>query len=81
MFEQKQVVRVRRSPRFRGRLGVGVLTVVVSLLAEVVAMVVVLVVAVVLLTQICPDEPSNILVLSAFEACHAPQRVCVNDDA
>ena len=32
-------------------------------------------------TQICPDEPSNILSLSAVEVSHAPQSACANDDA
>ena len=31
--------------------------------------------------QIRPDEPSNIPSLLAVEVYHAPQRVCVNDDA
>ena len=31
--------------------------------------------------QSLPDEPSNISVLSAVEVVHAPQSVCVNDDA
>ena len=32
-------------------------------------------------TQICPDEPSNILSLSAVEVSHAPQSACAKDDA
>ena len=35
----------------------------------------------VLVVQIFPDELMNILSLSAVEVDHAPQRVCVNDDA
>ena len=31
--------------------------------------------------QIRPDEPSNMVSLSALEANHAPQSVCVKDDA
>ena len=34
-----------------------------------------------LVEQIRPDDPLNIPVLSAVEVCHAPQRVCLNDDA
>ena len=36
---------------------------------------------VVLVVQIRPDEPSNILSLSAVEVSHAPQSVCAKDDA
>ena len=36
---------------------------------------------VVLVVQIRPDEPSNILSLSAVDVLHAPQSVCVKDDA
>ena len=35
----------------------------------------------VLVPQIRPDEPSNILSLSAVEVSHAPQSVCAKDDA
>ena len=35
----------------------------------------------VLVAQIRPDEPSNILFLSAVEVLHTPQRVCAKDDA
>ena len=31
--------------------------------------------------EIGPDEPSNIPSFSAVEVSHAPQRVCVKDDA
>ena len=31
--------------------------------------------------QICPGEPSSIFSFSAVEVLHAPQSVCVNDDA
>ena len=32
--------------------------------------------------QICPDEPSNMPLLSAVDMSHAvPQSVCANDDA
>ena len=34
-----------------------------------------------LLSQILPDEPSNIPSLSAVEVLHSPQSVCVKDDA
>ena len=34
-----------------------------------------------LVLQIFPDEPSNILVLTALEVNHAPQSVCEKDDA
>ena len=36
---------------------------------------------VVLVMQIRPDEPSNILTLSAVEVLHDPQSVCAKDDA
>ena len=49
----------------------------VGLLMKVVAVVEALVLGV----QSLPDEPSNISVLSAVEVVHAPQSVCVNDDA
>ena len=50
-----------------------VVTVEVVVVAEVLVLVVV---------QIRPDEPSNILSLSAVEVSHAsPQSVCANDDA
>ena len=48
----------------------------ILLLLEVVVAKVIVVVA-----QIRPDEPSNILSLSAVEVIHMPQRVCENDDA
>ena len=47
------------------------------LVMELVAPVVVLV----LVLQIFPDEPSNILSLSAVEVLHSPQSVRVKDDA
>ena len=31
--------------------------------------------------QICPDEPTNISVLSAVEVLHAPHSECEKDDA
>ena len=37
--------------------------------------------AVPVVEQICPDEPSNIPSLFAVEVNHAPQSVCVKDDA
>ena len=43
--------------------------------------VVVVVGVIVLVVQIPPEELSNISVLSAVEVYHAPQSVCVKDDA
>ena len=48
----------------------------ILLLLEVVVAEVIIVVI-----QIRPDEPSNILSLSAAEVIHVPQRVCENDGA
>ena len=55
----------------------------VSPLEEVGVDILVLVVGVdvVLVVQSCPGEPTNIPVLSAGDVLHAPQRVCVKDDA
>ena len=50
---------------------------VASLLEEVVVAEVLVLVVV----QIRPDEPSNILTLSAVDVLHTPQSVCANDDA
>ena len=54
----------------------------VFLLVDVVVEVVVLAVGVVaLVMQICPNEPANILSFFAVDVLHAPQSVCVKDDA
>ena len=58
---------------------VVVVEVVVVVVVE--AAVVVMVVLILELTQIRPDEPSNIPSFNAFEVSQAPQSVCEKDDA
>ena len=55
------------------------IVVVIVVVVEVVVLEVVEVV--VLVMQSRPDEPSNILTLSAVEVLHDPQSVCAKDEA
>ena len=63
---------------------VSLLDLVVTIFTEVVVLLLDPVVTVVPLAhfaEIRPDEPSNIPSFSAVQVNHAPQRVCVKDDA
>ena len=51
------------------------------MVVEAVVVEVVVVEVLVLVVQSRPDKSSNISVLTAVEVLHAPQRVCVKDDA